>query len=252
MSDYPPVSVVIPYSEQYTPEWMLEEATASVEAQAVETEPLVVAGDDGPAAARNEGLDRASHRHVAFLDADDTWHDDKLVRQLDAMREADAGLCVEGDSRTMDDFVYDVFVGDLTSLMSSVLVDTARIDARFDDDLERGEDLLYVLTAATQAGVCLRPDLFAHREHADSVTARGMAVEEYLAQSKRFVYRVSERVPEAQPYLPIYYTQLYTDVGRAHAADGDARRARTYYLRALRISLHPHTLAALARTYLPF
>jgi len=250
--DYPPVSVVIPYSEQYTPAWMLEEATASVAAQAVETELLVVEGDDGPAAARNEGLDRASHRHVAFLDADDTWHDDKLTRQLDAMRVADAGLCVEGAPRTMDDFVYDVFVGEHTDLMSSVLVDTARVGATFDIDLERGEDLLYVLTAATQAGVCLRQGLFTHREHADSVTARGMAAEEYLAQSKRFAYRVSERVPEAQPYLSIYYTQLYTDIGRAYAADGDARRARAYFLRALRIGLHPYTLAALARTYLPF
>ncbi|GAA0307771.1 glycosyltransferase family 2 protein [Halarchaeum salinum] len=251
MSDYPPVSVVIPYSERYTPEWMLAEATDSVDAQVVETETLVIEGADGPAAARNRGLERATHRHVAFLDADDTWHDDKLERQLDAMAAADVGLCVEGEPRTMDDFVYDVFVGDLTSLMSSVLVDTERVAARFDADLERGEDLLYILEAATAAGVCLRPDLFTRRHHPESVTASGMDVEASLAHSKRFAYRVSERVPEAHPYVSIYYTQLYTDIGRSHAAAGDDARARDYYLRALRINPHPYTLAALARTYLP-
>ncbi|WP_255494118.1 glycosyltransferase family 2 protein [Halarchaeum sp. CBA1220] len=251
MPDHPPVSVVVPYSEEYTPAWMFEEATASVDSQSVETELVVVGGEDGPAAARNEGLERATHRHVAFLDADDTWHAEKLGRQLDAMADAGVGLCVEGDPRTMDDFVHDVFVGDLTTLMSSVLVDTARVTATFDRDLSRGEDLLYVLEAATEAGVCLRPDLTTHRDHAGSVTGRGIDAEAYLTQSKRFGYRVSERVPDAQPYLPTYYTQVYADVGRAYAAAGESARAREYFLRALRITPHPYALLGFLRTYLP-
>lgn len=39
----------------------------------------------GPAAARNRGVDAASSRWVAFLDADDRWHQDKLARQLVAL-----------------------------------------------------------------------------------------------------------------------------------------------------------------------
>lgn len=250
MPDYPPVSVVVPYSPTYTPEWMFEEARASVESQAVETELVVVEGEDGPAAARNEGLDRASHRYVAFLDADDTWHDDKLVRQLDAMRMDDVGCSVEGAPRSMDDFVYDVFVGDLTAVTSSVVADTDRVSARFEADLVRGEDLLYVLEAATEAGVALVPDCFEHRDHPASVTASGIDAADYLDQSKRFGYRVSERVPDAQPYLGIYYNQVYTDVGRAYADAGDYGRARTYFLRALRINPHPYTLLAFVRSLL--
>jgi glycosyltransferase involved in cell wall biosynthesis len=244
-----PVSVVVPYSPRYTPASMLEEAKETVAAQTVPTDLVVVDDvDTGPADARNAGLERADTRYVAFLDADDLWEPDKLERQLDRMAETGAGLCVQGAPRTLDDFVYEVFVGDLHEVTSAILVDTEQVETRFETGLDRGEDLLYVLEAATEGGVCCCRDLFDRRLHEDSMMASGMAVDEYRAHAKRFGYLVSQRVPEAQPYLPIYYTQLYTDLGVAcHDAD-EYDRAVTYLSRAVRISPHPVTLWYLLRS----
>ncbi|WP_178917292.1 glycosyltransferase [Natronomonas gomsonensis] len=250
MTSHPTVSVVIPYSPKYTPESMLEEAKETVAAQTVPTE-LVVVDDDGgagPAVARNLGLDRADTRYVAFLDADDLWEPDKLERQLDRLAETGAGICVQGDPMATDEFVYRAFVGDLTAVMSSVLVDTDSVDARFEAGLERGEDLLYVLEAASESGVCLCPELFTRRLHEGSVMASGISAEAFLEHDKRFAYLVSQRVPEAQPYLYTYYVQTFTQAGTLAHEEGDYDRAVDYYLRALRISPHPMTVWHLLRS----
>lgn len=47
---------------------------------------LRMASNRGPAVARNHGIDTASQAYVAFLDADDAWHPQKLQQQLHAMQ----------------------------------------------------------------------------------------------------------------------------------------------------------------------
>lgn len=230
---------------------MLAEAKRSVARQSAPTETIVVEDvETGPADARNAGLDRADTQYVAFLDADDLWTPDKLERQLEALSGTGAGICVEGEPMSTGEFVYRTFVGGMDSLTSSILVDTEQIDARFESGLARGEDLLYVLEAASSAGVCFRPDLFTRRRHPDSVMASGIAAEEFVAHDTRFAYLVSQRVPEAQPYLTTYYVQTFTKAGTLAHEEGEYDRAVDYFSRALRISPHPYTLAYLCRSLL--
>lgn len=64
---------------------------------------LDMPANGGAAAARNLGLEHARGRYIALLDADDTWHPDKLTRQLGFMQARGASLSFTGYSRVASD-----------------------------------------------------------------------------------------------------------------------------------------------------
>lgn len=53
---------------------------------------LCKARNEGAACARNTGLSEAGGRYIAFMDADDVWHPDKLQKEMDFMRKKQAGF----------------------------------------------------------------------------------------------------------------------------------------------------------------
>jgi glycosyltransferase involved in cell wall biosynthesis len=117
------------------------------------------ASNGGPAAARNAGAAAASSPWIAFLDADDAWHPNKLAAQWSALGHwPDAGLCFTGYHVQFSDGAS--APGDLTHPVYTRIARTGTIGAavRFDpDSLLRGfVQLMFVL----QSSVLVRRSAF--------------------------------------------------------------------------------------------
>ena len=106
----PFVSIVIPF---YSNKTWLEEAINSVEKQTFRNYEIVIVNDgsredisdlvrrctnciylsqpnQGPAIARNRGIERARGDYIAFLDSDDLWTENKLETQINFMEQTNA------------------------------------------------------------------------------------------------------------------------------------------------------------------
>lgn len=231
----PTVSVVIPYGPEFTPEELLERAKSTVRSQNVPTELIIVEDVEsrGPSWARNRGLDRADTRYVALLDADDEWFENKLDRQLDRMAETGAGLCVEGVPMDTESFMRELYLGNLQSLTSSIVLDTEQVSVRFDENLDRREDHLFMLEAASEGGVCLVPDLFNVGRHGESYS-HGLTHFVRLKKDISFARAVRERVPEIRDYINSYYRRPRCRTKPVMNTPGDLFR-----MVLLRVSLIP-------------
>ena len=97
--------------------------------------------NEGAAMARNTGLDHAHGRYIAFLDADDVWYPQKLQREMDFMKQMDAGFVFTsyqfGDEEANptgkavmvpETFTYKEALTRTIIFTSTVLFDTRKID----------------------------------------------------------------------------------------------------------------------------
>lgn len=91
----------------------------------------------GIAATRNQAIGMAKGQYLAFLDADDVWHPDKLEKQLAFMKNQNIGFCysaydwideeeneLEKTIQTSGDLSYNDYLHNTIIGCSTVMVDT--------------------------------------------------------------------------------------------------------------------------------
>ncbi|GAB4137044.1 MAG: hypothetical protein Kow0040_23410 [Thermogutta sp.] len=226
MTDGPTVSVVIPAwnAARYLPETL-----RSVLSQTRPPEEIIVVDDGstddsavvaerfgptvrvlrqenrGESVARNRGIEAAHGDWIAFLDADDLWHPDKLAKQLAAVRSDPAVDCVHTNwyyfgrqNGRVDVSIVDAteryraghVAADNPFRISSILV-RRELPLRFPDWTQDGEDLIYFLELTRVARIALVPEeLIGYRVHgggqsnaADMLVRRYRALRAYLERT---------------------------------------------------------------------
>jgi len=204
----PRISVIIPY---YNAARYLGEALASIEAQDYPATEIIIVDDgsdaentaklstlkakilrqdnQGPAAARNFGIQHATGEFIAFLDADDKWPADKIALQLaEFTREPTLELVSGRVKYEWDDGVKDpplLFAADNTLFyvhLGAVLARRGVFDKTglFDGALRFSEDhdwWLRVREKQIAYSILDRPTLI-YRRHADNMT-RGKDLKDF-------------------------------------------------------------------------
>lgn len=221
------ISVIIPYSPKHTSESMLGEAIESVEEQRSISSNIHVVEDfnqRGPAWARNVGIRRADSRYIAFLDADDRWLPNKSQKQINKMTESESGICVESDEElSRETFIRQLFLGNIQSVTSSILIDTSKVNIEFDEGLERREDHLFILEAAVKSGICFEPDVVEIRKHDDGLSSETTLLLRII-QDIKFSQKISERCGEVVELLNSFYNKPRSSDNGINNTIGDTYR----------------------------
>lgn len=180
---------------------------------------LLSQGNAGPAAARNRGLDAAMGDFMAFLDADDLWHPDKLAQQVERFRQRpELDYCIthietfwtpelEHLRQAYADPRSDKTLAGY--LLQSLMCRRGTFDkvGRFDPKLHTGEDTDWFLRAADTGAVMevLDEVLVRRRFHPDNMTRRAgdMVQDNLMRVLKSSVDRRKDKTGKPVPSDPV-------------------------------------------------
>lgn len=138
----------------------------------------------GAAKCRNQMLQMSRGRYIAFLDADDLWHPDKLRLQILAMQDSGAVMSctavdvIDEDSGILgvrsvpSKITYDILAKRTPIVNSTVIVDVHGVGSISVPDIRRRQDLALWLKLIREHGPALGVSqrLASYRVHSESLS----------------------------------------------------------------------------------
>jgi glycosyltransferase involved in cell wall biosynthesis len=214
--------------------------------------------NQGRSGARNSAVREAAGAYISFLDSDDRWLPDKLVRQLPVLEADERVAMVHGHVEVVDDggrplaaetarhhelfsaahangVTYAGYAFDCRCFSSAL---TARVDAieavgLYDPELLLDDYDLYLRLALDWKIVFLGlPAVALYRLHPGQMTTFELTTGQIQTANKHLAL-LDERgdVPDARLARRNFLLML----ARSHAVLGDQRRSRRYLVGALRL-----------------
>lgn len=144
----------------------------------------ILSNNSGAAAARNNSIEKASGRFIAFLDGDDWWYPEKLEKQMNFIRQtqcefcftafeyADAELNITGVSHKPKEITYrDIKLG-CNIGTPGVIYDTTRIGKMYMPNMTVSEDwaLWIKIIEKTQIAYSINEPLWKYRIISNSLS----------------------------------------------------------------------------------
>ena len=160
----------------------------------------------GIAESRNQALSIARGRYLAFLDADDIWHPDKLERQLAFMQDNEAGfsysayelideedLPLQKTIATIGDLTYEGYLRNTIIGCSTVMVDKEKVGEIKVPNFRTSEDTATWLNLLRNGIVAqaIEETLVSYRIRRKSASSNKLKASHDLWK----VYRKQERLP---------------------------------------------------------
>lgn len=238
----------------------------------------------GVASARNAGLANARGQYVAFLDADDLWHPNKLELQVQTLIENPEAACCCSRWEIFEDGINPQWLPDphaqgasnfveshsgwiYTALLKDCIVWTSTFVGNrellqsmggFDEGLAVGEDYDFWLRCARVAQfIKLDHALAGYRQHPGSITqnkahieAEAMVLEAALA---RWGFRDESGTESGliRHILVSRLANLWRNAGHTWFSIGETRKSREALARSLSHKRQLKTLLLWARTLAP-
>ena len=190
--------------------------------------------NQGSAVARNTGIQQAQGRYLAFLDADDLWHKEKLCRQIAFMEETGVAVSfTEYDSidekgevllsaETLPDAVtYEMMLKRNWMGCLTVILDKTAFESVWFPSIRKRQDYalwLKLMREVKQPALCLHQTLASHRSHKESLSKKKISLLKYNYR----VFRRHEAMGRMSSAWSVIQNVFYRLRGHGSSQTGNA------------------------------
>ena len=148
--------------------------------------------NSGPAVTRNTAIEKANGRYIAFLDGDDTWHPEKLERQLAFMQANEHAFTyhwhqkVDSELNPIRIFKPPLKLTYRKALrynplsLCSVIYDTDKLGKIYMPNIRKRQDYGFYLNLLKRVnGYCLPKIMTDYVQHKDSISQNKIGLVKY-------------------------------------------------------------------------